>query len=68
MQLIRKQIFEGRTDSEIYRFLTERYGDFILLKPPFKTYTIFLWLSPFIFLIIGIFIIFRQNKKSKKRN
>ena len=35
--LIRSQIQEGKNDKEIYKFLTERYGDFILLKPPIKT-------------------------------
>ena len=64
--LIRNKIKEGNKDEEIYNFLTERYGDFILLKPPFKLITIALWCLPFIFFIIGIFILFFHNKKSKK--
>tara|TARA_B100000586_G_C19887867_1_gene333692 strand:- start:178 stop:612 length:435 start_codon:yes stop_codon:yes gene_type:complete len=64
--LIRNKIKEGNKDKEIYNFLTERYGDFILLKPPFKLITIALWCLPFIFFIIGIFILFFHNKKSKK--
>ena len=63
--LIRNKIKEGEKDSEIYKFLTDRYGDFILLKPAFKLNTLFLWLAPFIFFIIGIFIIFIHNKKSR---
>ena len=65
--LIRKKISEGKSNKEVYRFLTDRYGDFILLKPPFKLNTIFLWLMPFIFFVIGLFIIFDHNKKSKKK-
>ena len=64
--LIRAKIVEGNTEKEIYKFLTDRYGDFILLQPSFKLNAIALWLLPFIFLFIGIFIIYFHNKKSKK--
>ena len=64
--LIRLKVQENDTDEEIYKFLTDRYGDFILLKPPFKISTFLLWSLPFAFVIIGIFILFVHNKKSKK--
>ena len=64
--LIRNKIKDGKQDKEIYKFLTDRYGDFILLKPPFKLSTLALWFLPFIFLVIGIFVVFSYNKKSKK--
>ena len=64
--LIRNKIKDGKKDEEIYKFLTDRYGDFILLKPPFKLNTLALWLLPFIFVLIGIFIVFSHNKKSNK--
>ena len=64
--LIRSKITEGNNDKEIYKFLTDRYGDFILLKPPIKLSTLALWMLPFVFLLIGILIVFWHNKKSKK--
>ena len=64
--LIRLKVQENDTDEEIYKFLTDRYGDFILLKPPFKISTFLLWSLPFVFVVIGIFILFVHNKKSKK--
>ena len=64
--LIRNQIKSGKNDDEIYKFLTDRYGDFILLKPAFKSNTLALWLLPFVFVLVGFFIIFFHNKKSKK--
>ena len=64
--LIRDKIKEGNNDEEIYKFLTDRYGDFILLKPPLKLVTLALWFLPFVFFVIGIFVIFLHNKKSKK--
>ena len=63
--IIRNKIKKGHKDHEIYEFLTDRYGDFILLKPPFKLNTIALWLLPFIFFIIGVLILFSHNKKSR---
>ena len=64
--LIRNKIIQGNKDKEIYKFLSDRYGDFILLKPPFKLSTLVLWFLPFIFFIVGVFIVFLHNKKSKK--
>ena len=64
--LIRNKIIQGNKDKEIYKFLSDRYGDFILLKPPFKLSTLALWFLPFIFFIVGVFIVFLHNKKSKK--
>jgi len=64
--LIRNKIKDGNQDEEIYKFLADRYGDFILLKPPLKLSTLTLWFLPFIFLVIGFLIIFFHNKKSKK--
>jgi len=64
--LIRNKIKDGKKDEEIYKFLTDRYGDFILLKPPLKLSTLMLWLLPFIFFVIGIIVVFYHNKKSKK--
>ena len=64
--LIRSKIKEGKKDKEIYKFLTDRYGDFILLNPPIKLGTIALWFLPIVFLLFGFFIIFNHNKKSKE--
>lgn len=64
--LIRNQIQKGKTEEEIYKFLTDRYGDFILLKPPFKLTTLALWFLPLAFVLLGIFIVYFHNKKSIK--
>ena len=64
--LIRNKIIQGNKDKEIYKFLSDRYGDFTLLKPPFKLSTLVLWFLPFIFFIVGVSIVFLHNKKSKK--
>lgn len=50
---------EGKSDSEITDYLTSRYGDFILFKPPIKAVTLLLWFGPFLFLLLGFLIFWR---------
>ena len=64
--IIRNKIKEGLTDKEIYKFLTNRYGDFILLKPPVKANTFVLWTLPFVLLFAGIFLVYWHNKNSNR--
>ena len=61
--LIKGKIIDGLSDKEIYNYLSNRYGDYILLNPPFKTNTILLWLLPFLILISGCFVMFKFLKK-----
>ena len=65
--IIRTKIKEGWTNKEIYKFLTDRYGDFVLLKPPLKTDTFVLWIFPFLLLLISLFLNYLYNKNSNKR-
>jgi cytochrome c-type biogenesis protein CcmH len=51
--LIRERIREGETNDEVRAYLVSRYGDFILLKPPFQEDTWLLWLSPVLILGLG---------------
>ena len=65
--IVRNKITEGLTDKEIYKFLTDRYGDFILLNPPFKTSTMILWGFPFVLFFIAAFVLYWHNKNSNLR-
>lgn len=56
---IREQMKAGKSDKEIVAFLTERYGDFVLYKPPVKPRTYLLWFGPFILLGIGLLVLYR---------
>ena len=63
---IRKQLIEGRTDDEIEKFLVSKYGTYILFKPEFTGYNIFLYLfGPFVFILsfIMILFVFLNSKK-----
>ncbi|MFN3233222.1 MAG: cytochrome c-type biogenesis protein CcmH [Alphaproteobacteria bacterium] len=51
--LVRERVELGETDDEVRGFLVERYGDWILMQPPFNPRTALLWLGPVLLLIIG---------------
>jgi len=51
--IVRERVHAGQSDGEIISFLTARYGDFVLLKPPVKASTLALWLTPFVLLLVG---------------
>lgn len=50
---IREQMQAGKDDRQVIEYLTSRYGDFVLYKPPFKPETFLLWLGPLLFFAIG---------------
>ena len=58
-----RQIRAGMSDQEIRDYLQARYGDFVLYKTPFRGDTAILWISPVLFLVIGLFVLFRVTRK-----
>jgi cytochrome c-type biogenesis protein CcmH len=62
---IRTLISQGKTDEEIRDFMVERYGDFVLYRPPVKATTVLLWVGPFVFLLggfIAMLMVLRRRK------
>jgi cytochrome c-type biogenesis protein CcmH len=52
---IREQLQAGRSEKQIIDFMVERYGDFVLYRPPVRATTILLWAGPFVLLALGVF-------------
>ena len=65
--LIKEKLILGDSEEEIYGFLKERYGDYILLKPPLNLNTVILWFLPFIVLMFGSILIFKIIKSNKRK-
>jgi len=63
---IREQMRAGKSDQDILAFLTQRYGDFVLYKPPVKATTYLLWFGPFILLIAGTLVLYRYLKHRRE--
>ncbi len=60
---LRNEVYQlvktGKSDNEIIQYLTDRYGDFILFKPPLKVVTALLWFGPALFMVLGLLIFWR---------
>ncbi len=68
---LRRQVYEmlqqGKSQQDIADFMTQRYGDFVMYRPPFSVKTMILWLGPLVFVVIGLstlFIISRRKKQA----
>jgi cytochrome c-type biogenesis protein CcmH len=59
--IVRERLVAGEDDATIMAYLVQRYGDFVLLKPPFKFETLLLWLMPFALLVLGAFGLWRVS-------
>ncbi|CCG42514.1 cytochrome c-type biogenesis protein [Magnetospirillum molischianum] len=65
--IVRERIDKGDTDNDVRRFLVERYGDYVLLKPPFKQTTLALWLGPPVLLLVGagmVALFYRRRRRT----
>ena len=62
---IREQLSRGASEREVLDFMVARYGDFVLYRPPLKTTTVLLWIGPFLFLGVGIFILIRRFSRKR---
>jgi cytochrome c-type biogenesis protein CcmH len=57
-QVVRAQVAAGRSDDQIKRFLVDRYGEFVLLRPRFSGGNAILWLGPFLVVVVGGLLLF----------
>ena len=67
-QLVRKMVYEGKSNDEIFDFLRSKYGDYILMKPRFNLSNILLWFGPFFIFILGIFAVLKVFKINFRPN
>ena len=65
--VVRDQIKAGKSEKEIYDFLIEKYGEWIVYKPPLNKVNFLLWLLPYLVFVVGGAIIFLLFKKRENR-
>jgi len=66
--VVQDQFSEGKTEEEIYKFLSIKYGEWIVYQPTFNKNNFLLWVLPYAVLIFGAIIIFLLLRKSKYNN
>ena len=62
---VREKLSRGESEAQIIAFMVERYGDFVLYRPPVKGTTLMLWFGPLLLLIIGFAVLYRRLKSTK---
>ncbi len=58
----RQMIEAGKSDAQIREYMTNRYGDFVLYRPPFKPTTWLLWFGPLLMLLLGVALVWRMRR------
>ena len=64
---VREMILDNQSDSEIYSFMVERYGEFVVYKPPISQKTYLLWFTPLIALLLSLIYLFRSTRKKTNK-
>jgi cytochrome c-type biogenesis protein CcmH len=61
--LVRDRLTAGDSDAQALKFIVDRYGNFVLLKPPMQFNTLLLWIGPFLFLLLAGFTFMRAVRR-----
>lgn len=59
-------VIKGKSRQDVVNYMTARYGDFVLYKPPFKTQTWLLWIGPALLLLLSLFFLVRRTRTQDK--
>lgn len=62
---IRERMRQGQSDAEVVDFLVQRYGDFVLYRPPVKASTLLLWFGPAVLMLVGIGVLARRCRAAR---
>jgi cytochrome c-type biogenesis protein CcmH len=63
---VRERMRKGQSDEEVIDFLVERYGDFVLYRPPLKATTVLLWFGPLLLLAVGFAVLLRRVRSGRE--
>ena len=63
---IREKLQQGQSERDIIGYMTARYGDFVLWRPPFKPTTLLLWLGPLLLVVAGLIALFFRLARERK--
>ncbi len=63
---VREMLVAGKSDDEIFKFMTDRYGEFVRFNPPLEAKTLLIWGAPFIALLLGVAVIYRVVRQRSR--
>ena len=64
---VREMIIDNQSDADIYSFMVQRYGDFVIYKPPLNAKTFLLWFAPLLVMIFSLLFLFRSTRQNKEK-
>ena len=64
---VREQLMQGKSDQDVIDFMVQRYGDFVLYRPPVKGSTWLLWFGPFALMAGGVILLVRMLRRARAR-
>lgn len=65
-KLVRERLVAGDTNDEVMQYIVDRYGDFVLLKPPMQSNTLILWFGPAAILIVAFLMVMAFYRRSRR--
>ncbi len=65
---IRDQLGSGKSERDVLDFMVQRYGDFVLYRPPLKASTVLLWAGPFLLLLLGVVLLVRKVRSTNRQD
>ena len=65
-QQVREQLQKGQSEQQIIDYMTARYGDFVLYRPPFKSTTVLLWVGPGVMVLVGFAVLVRVLRRRSR--
>ncbi len=63
---VRAQLAAGKSEAEVKTYMTERFGDFVLYRPPLRVGTVLLWIGPFLALLAGGWLMLRNLRQRRE--
>jgi cytochrome c-type biogenesis protein CcmH len=63
---VREMLLAGKSDAQIFDYMTARYGEFVRFKPPLEPKTLLIWGAPFIMLLVGAGIVYRITRQRSR--
>ncbi len=63
---VREMLLAGQSDDSIFKFMTDRYGEFVRFNPPLEAKTLLIWGAPFLMLLLGVLIVYRIMRQRSR--
>jgi cytochrome c-type biogenesis protein CcmH len=63
-----KMLKDGKDKQQVIDFMVQRYGDFVLYKPPLEGRTLILWIGPFVLFVLGVWLMLRAIRRARERD